>query len=100
MSQPMTPAAVHKQYDEAVTAFRRQITDAAARVAFLLPNWLSRSNSSPTELTISFLDRVASTEPRSTLSRSSDTSYRVSASKMVVPSRLRVRPSRKSADTL
>ena len=34
MSQPMTPAAVHKQYDEAVTAFRRQITDAAARVAF------------------------------------------------------------------
>ena len=34
MSQPMTPAAVHKQYDEAMTAFRRQITDAAARVAF------------------------------------------------------------------
>ena len=26
MSQPMTPAAVHKQYDEAVTAFRRQIS--------------------------------------------------------------------------
>ena len=34
MSQPMTPAAAHKQYDEAMTAFRRQITDAAARVAF------------------------------------------------------------------
>lgn len=34
MSQPMTPAAVHKQYDEAMTAFRRQIADAAARVAF------------------------------------------------------------------
>lgn len=34
MSQPMTPAAVHKQYDEAMTAFRRQITDAAARIAF------------------------------------------------------------------
>ncbi len=34
MSQPMTPAAVHKQYDEAMTAFRRQITDSAARVAF------------------------------------------------------------------
>lgn len=33
MSQPMTPAAVHKQYDEAMTAFRRQITDSAARVA-------------------------------------------------------------------
>lgn len=34
MSQPMTPAAVHKQYDEAMTAFRRQIADPAARVAF------------------------------------------------------------------
>ena len=34
MSQPMTPAAVHKQYDEAMTAFRRQIVDASARVAF------------------------------------------------------------------
>ena len=34
MSQPMTPAAVHKQYDEAMTAFRRQIADSAARVAF------------------------------------------------------------------
>lgn len=34
MSQPMTPAAVHKQYDEAMTAFRRQISDPAARVAF------------------------------------------------------------------
>ena len=34
MSQPMTPAAVHKQYDEAMTAFRRQIADAAARVSF------------------------------------------------------------------
>jgi len=30
----MTPAAVHKQYDEAMTAFRRQIADPAARVAF------------------------------------------------------------------
>ena len=34
MSQPMTPAAVHKQYDEAMTAFRRQIADSSARVAF------------------------------------------------------------------
>ena len=34
MSQPMTPAAVHKQYDEAMTAFRRQLADATARVAF------------------------------------------------------------------
>ena len=34
MSQPMTPAAVHKQYDEAMTAFRRQVADPAARVAF------------------------------------------------------------------
>ncbi len=34
MAQPMTPAAVHKQYDEAMTAFRRQIADSAARVAF------------------------------------------------------------------
>lgn len=34
MSQPMTPAAVHKQYDETMTAFRRQIADPAARVAF------------------------------------------------------------------
>lgn len=30
----MTPAAVHKQYDEAMTAFRRQIRDPATRVAF------------------------------------------------------------------
>lgn len=34
MKQPMSAAAVHKQYDEAMTAFRRQITDPAARVAF------------------------------------------------------------------
>lgn len=34
MSQPMTPAAVHKQYDEGMTAFRRQVADPAARVAF------------------------------------------------------------------
>ena len=34
MSQPMTPAAVHKQYDETMTAFRRQIADPASRVAF------------------------------------------------------------------
>ena len=34
MKQPLNPAAVHKQYDEAMTAFRRQITDPAARVAF------------------------------------------------------------------
>ena len=34
MSQPMTPAAVHTQYDEGMTAFRRQIADPAARVAF------------------------------------------------------------------
>ncbi len=34
MSQPMTPAAVHKQYDEAMTAFRRQISDGGARIAF------------------------------------------------------------------
>ncbi len=34
MSQPMTPAAVHKQYDETMTAFRRQISDPATRVAF------------------------------------------------------------------
>ncbi len=34
MSQPMTPAAVHKQYDEAMTAFRRQLADPASRVVF------------------------------------------------------------------
>ncbi len=34
MSQPMTPAAVHKQYDEGMTAFRRQLNDGGARVAF------------------------------------------------------------------
>ena len=34
MKQPLGPAAVHKQYDEAMTAFRRQIPDPAARVAF------------------------------------------------------------------
>ncbi|MDD6159645.1 MAG: AAA family ATPase [Oscillospiraceae bacterium] len=34
MAQPMTPASVHKQYDEGMTAFRRQISDPAARVAF------------------------------------------------------------------
>lgn len=34
MKQPLTPAAVHKQYDEGMTAFRRQITDGTARVAF------------------------------------------------------------------
>ena len=34
MKQPLTPAAVHKQYDEAMTAFRRQIADPASRVVF------------------------------------------------------------------
>ena len=34
MKQPMSAAAVHRQYDEGMTAFRRQITDPAARVAF------------------------------------------------------------------
>jgi Holliday junction resolvasome RuvABC ATP-dependent DNA helicase subunit len=34
MKQPLSPAAVHKQYDEGMTAFRRQITDPATRVAF------------------------------------------------------------------
>ena len=34
MAKPMTPAAVHKQYDEGMTAFRRQIGDPSARVAF------------------------------------------------------------------
>ena len=34
MSKPMTPAAVHKQYDEGMTAFRRQVADPGARVAF------------------------------------------------------------------
>ena len=34
MAQPMTPAAVHKQYDEAMTAFRRQLADPTCRVAF------------------------------------------------------------------
>ena len=34
MATPMTPASVHKQYDEGMTAFRRQIADPAARVAF------------------------------------------------------------------
>ncbi len=34
MSQPMTPAAVHRQYDEGMTAFRRQLSDGGARVAF------------------------------------------------------------------
>ena len=34
MSKPITPAAVHKQYDDGMTAFRRQVADPAARVAF------------------------------------------------------------------
>jgi len=34
MKQPLNPAAVHKQYDEGMTAFRRQIADPAARVSF------------------------------------------------------------------
>lgn len=34
MSQPMTPAAVHRQYDVGMTAFRRQLSDPGARVAF------------------------------------------------------------------
>ena len=34
MKTPMTAAAVHKQYNEAMTAFRRQIPDAALRVRF------------------------------------------------------------------
>ena len=34
MAQPLTPAAAHKQYDEGMTAFRRQIAEPAARVAF------------------------------------------------------------------
>ena len=34
MAQPMTPASAHKQYDEAMTAFRRQLADAGSRVAF------------------------------------------------------------------
>ena len=34
MKQPLSPGTAHKQYDEGMTAFRRQITDPAARVAF------------------------------------------------------------------
>ena len=34
MAQPMTPAAVHKQYDEAMSAFRRQLRDPATRAVF------------------------------------------------------------------
>ena len=34
MAQPISPASAHKQYDEAMTAFRRQVDDPAARVAF------------------------------------------------------------------
>jgi len=34
MSKIMTPAEVHRQYDEGMTAFRRQVADPAARVAF------------------------------------------------------------------
>ncbi len=34
MKRPLDPAAVHKQYDEGMTAFRRQIADPAARAAF------------------------------------------------------------------
>ena len=34
MKQPLNPPSVHRQYDEGMTAFRRQITDPAARVAF------------------------------------------------------------------
>ncbi len=34
MPQPISPAAAHKQYDEAMTAFRRQLADPASRVAF------------------------------------------------------------------
>ena len=34
MAQPMTPASAHKQYDEAMTAFRRQLTDGGSRIAF------------------------------------------------------------------
>ena len=34
MALPMTPAAVHKQYDETMTAFRAQLRDPATRTAF------------------------------------------------------------------
>lgn len=34
MSGPLGPGDVHKQYDEAISAFRRQIDDAALRVQF------------------------------------------------------------------
>lgn len=34
MAQPMTPAVIHRQYDEGMTAFRRQLHDPAARVSF------------------------------------------------------------------
>lgn len=34
MAQPMTPAEVHKQYEETMSAFRRQLRDPASRTAF------------------------------------------------------------------
>lgn len=34
MAKPLTPAEVHKQYDEAMTAYRRLLTDPGSRVAF------------------------------------------------------------------
>ena len=34
MKHPLSAAAVHKQYEEAMTAFRRQIADPVLRVAF------------------------------------------------------------------
>lgn len=34
MKQPMTAAAVHKQYEETVIAFRRQMAEPALRAVF------------------------------------------------------------------
>ena len=34
MAAPMTPSEVHKQYNEAVTAFRKLIPDPALRMSF------------------------------------------------------------------
>ena len=67
-------------------------------MASRLPVLASRSNRAPTEFTSSFLDSRASTPPRTELSFSSLRSYSSSGA-MVVPWRLRVRPSKKSADT-
>jgi hypothetical protein len=67
-------------------------------MASRLPVLPSRPKRTPTELTSSFLLSRASTPPLRELFFSSLMSYSSSAA-MTAPSRVRVRPRRKSADT-